>query len=288
MKLKSHFEFNKQQRNGIFFLLLLIAIFQSVYFFIDFSNNDPGISEEKLIALQKQIDSLKNIETKLRTTPKIFPFNPNYLSDHKAYSFGMSNQEIDKLLEYRSQGRFVNSAEEFQNLTGISDSLLSVMSPYFVFPDWVYKKDSVKATTTNIDYISIETKDLNAVTVDDLKKISGIGDKLSERIIKYRTLLGGFIQNDQLFEVYGLNKETAEKVLEVYPVKTIPELDKINLNEATLKQLASIVYISYNEAKEIIIYRSKKGKIESFSELGKIEGFTVQKINRIKLYLTLQ
>src|SRR5690606_18778905 len=257
MKLKSHFEFNKQQRNGIFFLLLFIVIFQSVYFFIDFSDKDIKVPEEKLVAFQKQIDSLKDIEIKLRTTPKIFPFNPNYLDDHKAYSFGMSNEQIDKLFQYRSQGRFVNSTEEFKDLTGISDSLLSVMSPHFVFPDWVYKKDSVKATaTTNISHISIESKDLNAVTVEDLKKVSGIGDKLSERIIKYRTLLGGFIQNDQLFEVYGLDKETAERVLKAYPIKTIPELDKININEASLKQLASIVYISYKEAKEIIIYRS--------------------------------
>src|SRR5690606_33892225 len=175
------------------------------------------------------------------------------------------------------------------DLTGISDSLLSVMSPHFVFPDWVYKKDSVKATaTTNISHISIESKDLNAVTVEDLKKISGIGDKLSERIIKYRTLLGGFIENDQLFEVYGLNEEIVDRALEVYPIKTLPEVDKININEATFKELASIVYINNKEAKEIIIYRSKKGKIESFDELGKIEGFTVQKIDRIRLYLKLQ
>lgn len=286
MKLKSHFALNKQQRNGIFFLLLLIVIFQSIYFFIDFSDNDPKIPEEKLVAFQKQIDSLKSIETELRTTPKIFPFNPNYLDDHKAYSFGMSNQQIDKLLQYRSQGRFVNSAKEFQNLTGISDSLLSVMSPHFVFPDWV-KENSIHDNKKSEEN-PIESKDLNAVTVEDLKKISGIGDKLSERIVKYRTLLGGFMQNDQLYEVYGLNKETAERVLKAYSIKTIPELDKININEASFKQLAAIVYINYDEAKEIILYRSKKGKIESFSELGKIEGFTVQKINRIKLYLRLQ
>ncbi len=283
MKLKSHFEFNKQQRNGIFFLLLLIVIFQCIYFFIDFSGNDPQISEEELIAYQKQIDSLKNIEIKRKNTPKIFPFNPNYLSDYKAYSFGMSNQQIDKLFQYRNQGRFVNSAEEFQKLTGISDSLLNVMSPYFVFPDWV-KKD----TFNKVKEKPVESKDLNVVTVEDLKKIPGIGDKLSERIIKYRKLLGSFIQNDQLFEVYGLDKETAEKVLKAYPIKTIPEIEKININEASLKQLASIVYISSKEAEEIIIYRSKIGKIESFSELGKIESFTAQKINRIKLYLRLQ
>lgn len=264
-------------------MLLLIIIFQSVYFFVDFSRTE--VPDDKLIAFQRQIDSLKNAEIKYRTTPKILPFNPNYLNDHKAYSFGMSNEQIDKLFQYRSQGRFVNSAEEFKKLTGISDSLLNVMSPHFAFPDWV-KRDSIYNDKKN-EKKFINPKDLNTVNVDELKKIFGVGDKLSERIIKYRTLLGGFMENDQLFEVYGLNKETAQRVLEVYTIKTIPEYHKININEASLKQLAAIVYISYQDANEIITYRSKKGKIESFSELGKIEGFTVQKINRIKLYLTL-
>lgn len=49
----------------------------------------------------------------------------------------MSVEQIDRLLAYRKQGKFANSPKEFQQVTGISDSLLNAISPYFKFPDWV-------------------------------------------------------------------------------------------------------------------------------------------------------
>ena len=42
----------------------------------------------------------------------------------------MSTQEIDRLLAFRKENKFGNAAEEFQQVTKISDSLLKVISPY--------------------------------------------------------------------------------------------------------------------------------------------------------------
>ncbi|RYX78494.1 helix-hairpin-helix domain-containing protein, partial [bacterium] len=52
----------------------------------------------------------------------------------------MSIQEIDRLMAFRKENKYVNSAEEFQEVTKISDSLLAVMSPLFKFPDWIKNK----------------------------------------------------------------------------------------------------------------------------------------------------
>ena len=49
----------------------------------------------------------------------------------------MSNEEIDRLLDYRKQNQWINSAKQFQEVTQVSDSLLNKISPYFKFPDWV-------------------------------------------------------------------------------------------------------------------------------------------------------
>ena len=40
----------------------------------------------------------------------------------------MSVEEIDRLRAYRKQNKFVNSAEKFQKVTKVSDSLLSKLS----------------------------------------------------------------------------------------------------------------------------------------------------------------
>ena len=54
----------------------------------------------------------------------------------------MTTKEIDRLHAYRKLNKFVNSIKEFQKITKVSDTLLSKMSPYFKFPDWVNKRIS--------------------------------------------------------------------------------------------------------------------------------------------------
>ncbi len=45
----------------------------------------------------------------------------------------MSNEEIDRLLTFRKQNQWVNSAKQFQQVTKVSDSLLNTISPYLSF-----------------------------------------------------------------------------------------------------------------------------------------------------------
>jgi len=83
---------------------------------------------------QSKLDSIKNALPK--DSIKIFSFNPNFITDYKGYSLGISPEELDRLFLFRQKGKFVNSAKEFQNVTQISDSLLNIISPLFKFPAW--------------------------------------------------------------------------------------------------------------------------------------------------------
>jgi len=191
--LKSHFWYNKRQRNGIFFLLTLVILLQGIYFFVDFSSKDKiELPADEIALYQHQIDSLKLVEVE-RRKPKIYPYNPSFITDYKGYQLGMSNQEIDKLHKHRAGGKYINSAKHFQKITGVSDSLLAVMSPNFKFPDWVVAKNkSAKKKDTYIGRkknIPIVKQDLNTVTANQLKEIYGIGETLSGRIVKFRSSL---------------------------------------------------------------------------------------------------
>ena len=141
--IKSYFKFSRSQQTGLILLFFIIIILQLAYFFADFktfSNSSP--EAEKWLSLQSKIDSLKG--QKRDYVPKIYPFNPNFITDYKGYKLGMSVPEIDRLLAFRKQNKYVNSPEEFQNVTKVSDSLLSAISPYFKFPDWVKNKKEFK------------------------------------------------------------------------------------------------------------------------------------------------
>lgn len=295
--LKSHFLFTIKQRNGIFLLVVLIIILQCIYFYVDFSTDDIIVNQEKLERFQHEVDSLKLTEIE-RNKPKIYPFNPNYITDFKGYSLGMSNDEIDRLLNFRKQNKWINSVAQFQEVTKVSDSLLNAISPYFKFPDWVTnpkpKSDWVDYSKTN-EKGSFKTKtfeqktDLNKATSEQLQKVNGIGVALSDRIIKYRNkFVGGFISDVQLQDIYGLSPEVIERITNDFTVKTPRPIQKLNLNTATKDQLVTIQHIDYEIAHYIIEQRILRDGFKSLDELAKVKGFPLNKIEIIKLYLTLE
>ena len=296
--LKSHFLYTKNQRNGIFLLLTLIVAFQCAYFFIDFSSEAVQVTSNELKEFQNEVDSLKAAQIE-KNKPKIYPFNPNFITDYKGYSLGMSNEEIDRLLSFRKQDKWINSVQQFQDVTEVSDSLLNAISPFFKFPDWVTnpkaksnpnwvdysKSNTFKATATKIFTQKI---DLNKATAEELQKVNGIGAALSDRIVKYRAKFsGGFMSDIQLQDIYGLSPEVIEKITNDFTVKTPRPFEKINLNTATRDQLVTIQYLDYESAHHIIEYRTLHEGFKSLDELLKVKNFPVQKIEIIKLYLTL-
>jgi len=291
-KLKSHFWYNKSQRNGIFFLAIIIIILQLVYFFIDFSSDDrTDLNSNEIIKFQEEIDSLKAIELKNRK-PKIFPFNPSFINDFKGYQLGMSTKEIDRLLAHRAANNYINSIEEFQDVTQVSDSLLNVISPYFKFPDWVEQKQLKKRNSAISSKSAVPKnftiQDLNSATAEEITTINGVGEKLANRIISYRNKLGGFLVNDQLYEVYYLEQAVADIILQRFKVLKVPSIQKINVNEASFKEVLSIVYIDYELTKKIVDYRDEVAEIQSLQELKKIDGFPLEKFDRIALYLNVK
>ena len=116
----------------------------------------------------------------------------------------------------------------------------------------------------------------------------GVGEKLSERIIKYRSKFnGGFISDIQLSEVYGLSPEVIERIKNDFTVKTPRVIKTFNLNSATRDELVTIQYIDYEIAHHIIEERTLREGFKSLDDLLKVEDFPIKKIDIIKLYLYL-
>lgn len=287
--IKSYFQFTNNQRAGIFCLLMIIVVFQVIYCFIDFNSVMPkSIEKEKWLSVQNQIDSIK--KQKLEYVPKIYPFNPNFITDFKGYKLGMSVAEIDRLLAFRKQNKYVNSPEEFQAVTKISDSLLAVITPFFKFPDWVKNKKEFASykeysTTTFAKKDKIIVLDINQATKDDLIKIYGIGEATSLRILKFKESLGGFVSMDQMNDVWGLSPEVIENLNSHFKVSAQPTVKKININNASVKELSQFPYFNYQLAKQIVTFRSMNGDFSNKDDLTKIKGLSIEKATIIALYL---
>lgn len=283
-------------------MVLIILSLQVGYFiFQSFPSNESVNSFSQDLETQAKIDILKQ-EAFLRNTVKIYPFNPNFISDFKGYTLGMSVEEIDRLHQFRSKNKYANSSEEFQSITQVSDSLLKQIAPYFKFPEWTQKskKYAVKSKSNSIlnssppskglveDLSKVaQIKDLNLATAEDLQTVNGIGEKLSARIIKFRDRLGGFLVDEQLKDVYYLEPDVAARVLKKFKVFNKPEIQTININTSSAYEISSLVYINYAIAKEIVKYRNSNGAFSDLNELENIDVFPSDKIDRIALYLSL-
>lgn len=285
----AYFKFSREQRNGVLLLFGIIIVLQLIYFFVDFSvvaKNYP--EKQKWLSLQSQIDSMKTEnQTEL---PKMYLFNPNFITDYKGYKLGMSVEEIDRLLSFRKENKYVNSPKEFQNVTKISDSLLNAIAPYFKFPDWVNNKKEFKAYKNYSNQAFAKKEkivfiDINQATQEDLIKIYGIGEAISLRILKQKESLGVFVSMEQMKDVWGLSPEVIENLNAHFKVSVLPNFKKIDINNASLKELSQFSYFRYALAKEIVTYRSMKGDINNIEDLIKIKGFPVDKAKIIDLYL---
>jgi len=269
-RLNSHFKFTVLQRNGIFVLLLSIVFIQVLYFFIHFDKKElMSFDEEEWYSYQSKIDSLKEIRNNI-----IQPFNPNFITDYKGYKLGMTLEEIDRLLIFRKSGAYINSSKEFQEITKISDSMLTLLVPYFKFLEWVNKsQEKAKIYQKKINEKSVVVLDINEATVEDLMQTKGIGITRAERIIKERTKLGAFVSIDQIDDIWGLPSDVVQRIKEHFQVIKKPNIVKININQASVKELMTLSFIKYNLAREIIAYRNMNNGIKGVEDLKNIPNF---------------
>ena len=246
------------------------------------------------LANQQKLDSL--IIADSSSGYKIYPFNPNFISDFKGYQLGMNISEIDRLHKFRAQNKYVNSAKEFQEVTHISDSLLNSMKEFFKFPDWVSNKNNQNKNSDYkpysnkyIDYSKnkneIEIKDINFATAEDFMNIPGIGEAFANRIITERDKYKGFLSLNQVDDIWGLSPAAIQNLKKYFKIQNITEVPKLKINDASINEISKLPYLRYSIAKEIVIFRSKFGDYKSINDLEKVNTFPIEKKDILKLYI---
>ncbi len=97
--------------------------------------------------------------------------------------------------------------------------------------------------------------------------------------------MGAFVSMEQMKDVWGLSPEVADNLSSHFKVSTLSNLKKIDVNNASIKDLAQFPYFKYALAKNIVTYRSMNGDFKTKEDLSKIKDFPMDKIDIIALYL---
>jgi competence protein ComEA len=113
--------------------------------------------------------------------------------------------------------------------------------------------------------------------------LKGIGPSFTKRIIKYRTLLGGFHSMNQLKEIYGMTDSLYLNLTSQIKLDK-NNITKIPINVIDVVTLRKHPYFSYASAQTVINFRSKHGKL-SEQDVRDLGIFNEEKLKLILPYL---
>jgi len=144
-------------------------------------------------------------------------------------SIGFSRKAAYSIQKYISAGGQIRNEKSLKKMYGIDTNEIAELLPYIIFPMPPEKKDSSfsKSTYPHKAY-PVTVVDLNAASAEELESLPGIGTVLADRIIKFRTSLGGFISPSQIKECYGLSPETFDMLKTRITLTHPPEKFSIN------------------------------------------------------------
>jgi DNA uptake protein ComE-like DNA-binding protein len=146
---------------------------------------------------------------------------------------------------------------------GIDSAKYLELEPFIQLPAEIHSTD-VRADSTG-RYAEVLLIGLNSADTASLKKLPGIGAVFADRIVKYRDLLGGFVDKKQLLEVYGMQHTKFEKIANLVFIDSSPK--KLSINFADQNELQAHPYLNFEQAKAIIKFRNKNGSFTSIEQL---------------------
>ena len=126
--------------------------------------------------------------------------------------------------------------------------------------------------------------ELNSADSLDLVQLYNIGPVVARRILKYRSLLGGYVRREQLREVYGIDSARYNDIaphLTVDPSRITP----IDINTADIDRLKRHPYLDYYQAKAIIRLREERGAYAGVRDILNIPIIDSETFTRIEPYL---
>jgi competence protein ComEA len=292
------FHFNKQERNGIFVLCIIIMVLIFVRLSMPYFTGDsdsielislnvqPALTDEKI---QEQTPFTKKEQKEHKISGQRFVFNPNTITEADAQKLGFSKKLCSTLVNFRNKGGKFFKPDDLKKLYGLSPELYEQIESYILIPNTksAYRHDSVFAHAPRVYEKKTTTKEpveINSADSLSIVFLKGIGPGFTKRIIKYRTMLGGFHSINQLKEVYGMT-DSVFVLLSAQIKLDANNITKLPINAIDFNSLRRHPYFNFQLAQAVINYRNKHGKLSKEDIVG-LGVFSEEKLKLILPYLS--
>lgn len=198
-----------------------------------------------------------------------FPFDPNTCSKADFMALGFPEWLADRILKYREKGGKFREKADLKKVYGMPEDLYNELEPYIQITP---SASTGRAPFPQKEKAEIRKIDINKSAVEDWQQLPGIGPGYANRIVKFRTALGGFVHVAQVAETFALPDSVFQRI-KPYLNFEAHELVKIDLNQADEATIDAHPYLHKGHAKAIIKRRTEKGPYKSVGELQLIDWF---------------
>lgn len=292
--IRSFFAFSRKETNAFLILLPLMAllIFSEPIYRYFFTRQKQDFTDDKkkldsLVSVLRDSSKVENIEP----TISLSPFDPNQANQEQLMANGFSASLAKRIVSYRTKGGKFLVKSDLMKIYGLDETLYESVYPYILLPEKLTERKPTKPMAEAITKTLNRERarmDLNQADTVQLKRVYGIGDKLSQRIIKYREKLGGFISINQLKEVYGLDSTVIEDVAKDFFIESTFQPRQIKINAAKQEELANHPYIHRALARTIEAYRFQHGNFTQLSDLAKVQMMKETTLQKLTPYLSFE
>ncbi|BDD02734.1 helix-hairpin-helix domain-containing protein [Aureibacter tunicatorum] len=233
----------------------------------------------------KLLDSLSSAVPQKDFTEKsfnIFKFNPNTASEEDLVSLGFNKWTSKNIIKYRSKGGVFKIKKDLFKIYNIDSTLILTLYDSINLPENISqpKKSNYSKKIGPIKSQAIAKKlrkfNINKITDADKEDFKSIRPYIFDRMISFRNKLGGIVDKAQIKEIYGINNDEIDLLIKHASISSDFTPKKINIQNATFKQLIQHPYLNYEQTKAIFAAK-KEDSILNFQILkAKIPSISLQ------------
>lgn len=256
--MKTYFNFSRKERIGVVVLscvILGLTVILNVGYNVYIPDPlDVDKSQLEFLSVEDTDTRNENKSDKPYAHPEeivITDFDPNKIDKAKWVSFGFSEKQANSILNYKNNYGPFRHKEDIKKLYVVSDEMYARLEPHIRIETKLKQEEAFEEITSD----ELLVLELNTATVEDLVKLNGIGPVYAERIVKYRSKLGGFVDPSQIENIYI--SDEAKSLLQNQTTIDPALIKTTNLNKATKQELEAIPYSNWEVVARIIKEREK-------------------------------
>jgi competence protein ComEA len=248
---------------------------------------------------------VRKTATRVNRKVSLFYFDPNHIELADWMRLGLSEKQAAAVLRYVEKGGQFRQATDLKKMYTISPEKYLEIFPYVKIGESAEsnQQSTTKAnglpfaqasTSTTSQFKSktaesylkkeavvVEINGADSVSLDDIR---GIGPAFALRILSYRERIGGYVNKEQLMEVFGLDSLKYSEIKGQVRVDA-SSIRKININTVTADNLKNHPYLRFKQLNAIVQYRKQHGNYNNIGELAKVVVLPAETIARLAPYL---